>query len=185
MAMTTASASQKKRRPYFVPDCLLDVMAPASLPLSAPEEVPVKANLVRRYGRFLGVWLRLADVAAGFRLSGGASGAPFRLSPLALHPLPRLSRYARAARPRARPRTWRLLPRHGLPRLRFAHRGGDGLSARARDDEPRLSRKAPAGAARRHRRDGRGGLLCRRPRPWPVCRLPRAGRDGSDHRRRG
>src|SRR5690606_28079928 len=175
MAMTTASASQKKRRPYFVPDCLLDVMAPASLPLSAPEEAPAHTNLVRRYGRFLGVWLRLADVAAGFRLSGGASGAPQRLSPLAVHPLPCLSRHARAARPRARPRTGRLLPRHGVPRLGLARRGGDGLSARARDDEPRLSRKAPAGAAR-HRGHGRGGVLCRRPHPPAICRPPRAGR---------
>ena len=73
----------------------------------------------------LGVRLRLADLAAGLRIRRAAAGQHRRHASVAVHLFVRSSRHAGTARPRARPRFRRRLPRHRLS-------GGSEASGRRR-----------------------------------------------------
>ena len=101
--------------------------------------------MTRGASRSVGVRLRIADVAAGFRLRGGAARPPDRLPPLLLHLLRAPSRHARAARHGAGARPRRRLRGHRLSRRGRATRRDHRLSALARAGQRRLSRGASAG----------------------------------------
>ena len=127
-----------------------------------------------RARRPLGVRLRLADLAAGLRLSRKPARAADRRAPGAMRVLARPSRHAGAAGPRARARSRRRLPRRRLPGGEEKARRGDRVSARTRAGHQRLSR----GDAERHpaRRQGTarlGALLHDRPRARAICRAAR------------
>ena len=96
----------------------------------------------RRRARPVGVRLRLADVAAGLRLRGGAARAPHRLPALLLHLLGAPSRHAGAAGPGAGARPRRRLRGDRLPR------GGGQARPRPRAICARASRST-ASIARR------------------------------------
>ena len=64
----------------------------------------------------LGVWLRLADLAARLRLRRTGAGQHHRDASFAVRLFVRSSRHARTPRPRPRPRFRRRLPRHRLSR---------------------------------------------------------------------
>ena len=90
---------------------------PSRRALSTPRMPPCKWQNDRAQRRGpLGFRLRVADVAAGLRLPGAAPRPAGRRPPRALRLFLRAPRHAGKARPGARPRPRRQLPRHRLPR---------------------------------------------------------------------
>ena len=89
---------------------------------------PSRANR----GDLLGLRLRIADVAAGLRLPRAAPRPAGRRPPRAMRLFLRASRHAGEARPGARARPRRQLPRHRLPGRGRQARRNHRLSARAR-----------------------------------------------------
>src|SRR5690606_2369844 len=76
----------------------------------------------------LGVWLRIADLAAGLYLCALRARPAQRRAPAAVHLLVPPSRHARAARAGVRAGAWRLVPGHGLCGQSRAVGGGACLS---------------------------------------------------------
>ena len=111
----------------------------------------------------------------GFRLPRAAQRPPGRRPPGALRLFFRPSRHAGEARPGARSRPRRQLPRHRLPGGGRQARGHDRLFARARAGHHGLSRGRARGLARRRSAAERARALLRgRPRPPAICRPPPA-----------
>ena len=107
---------------------------------SPPGKQP--CSMTEAGARSVGVRLRLADVAAGICLRGGAARAPHRLPALLLHLLGASSRHARAAGHGAGPR-----PRRRLRGDRLSRGGGE----RGRDHRAICARasRSTASIARR------------------------------------
>ena len=99
--------------------------------------------------RPLGVRLRVADVAAGVRLRGGAARPPHRLPALLLHLLGASPRHGQASGHGAGSRPRRRVRGHRLSRGGGERRRDRALSAGARAGQRRLSRGACAGRADR------------------------------------
>src|SRR6266536_1206592 len=104
------------------PNCLSGAELLGGIRLLIPlrtSQPPADGRPARRKNLgFLGVRLWLADVAPRVSFSRARVGAALRRASRAVRALPRASRHAGAARPRARARPRRHLPRHRLSHAR-------------------------------------------------------------------
>ena len=137
-------------------------------------QLPCRFGILQR--RPLGVRLWLADVAAGLRIRRTGAGPADRRAPRALRLFLCPSRHPGKARPRARARSRRRLPRHRVPGRGTEPRRHRRLFARARTGHVGLPRGEALGVAGERGAAARQRAgLCGRSRPCAVRRTAVAG----------
>src|SRR5476649_1750674 len=154
-----------------LPACYAASRRALSTPWSKSNPDEHKNRTKRR--RPVGFRLWIADVAAGIRFPGAARRPPGGRPPGALRLFIRPSRHSATARPCARPRPRRQLPRRRLPGGGRQAYGHDRLFAGPRAGHQGLSRGLARGLARRRPAAKRPRALLRGgSRPPAICRPP-------------